>query len=69
MFMLLDQACVNISSLLQNPARGKIPERLSAPIRNVEYVHGIDLRSPPMYLMSNVPVAWLTLPDPRTVMP
>ncbi len=56
---------ISISSLLQNPESGQMPARLSEPMRKVAYVHGITLRRPPIRRISNVPVAWFTLPAPR----
>ena len=60
-----NQDSSRISSLLQNPASGNIPTRLSAPITVRTYVPGIALRRPPMYIMLKVPAAWFTLPAPR----
>ena len=51
--------------MLQKPASGKTPARLSAPVRKSAYVHGCTRRSPPMKRMSKVPAAWFTLPAPR----
>src|SRR5438132_2377516 len=58
-------AVVMISSFDQNPASGGIPERAAAPIRNVQNVTGIGLRSPPISLMLLVSVAWITDPAAR----
>ena len=63
--MSFTQASSRISSFDQNPASGKMPERLSVPIRNVQKVIGITVRRPPISRMSNVLVAWFTEPLPR----
>jgi len=54
-----------MSSLLQNPEKGKTPESASAPKMNTVVVHGIDLRRPPISRMSCVCVAWMIAPAPR----
>ena len=39
--------------------------RLSPATTTSRYVAGIYRRSPPMYRISKVPLAWFTLPAPR----
>ena len=60
-------AFTRISSFDQNPASGKMPASASDPMRKVQNVIGMNLRSPPISRMSNewcVP-PWLTDPAPR----
>ncbi len=57
-----------ISSLDQNPARGKMPARAADAITKVPNVTGMCLRSPPMsFFMSKLwcDPEWLTDPAPR----
>ena len=54
---LLEYKFVSISSLLQNPANGNIPDRLNAPIKKAKNVRGIYFLNPPKNLMSKVPPA------------
>ena len=51
------QAATRMSSFDQKPANGGTPARLSEPIMNVTYVIGMNFFRPPIFRMSNVPVA------------
>ena len=60
------KASSKISSLLQKPAKGKIPARAKVPNRKVQKVMGIFRRSPPICIISCSSCApWMTEPDPR----
>ncbi len=47
-------ALARISSFDQKPASGKMPASASEPIKNVQKVIGIGLRSPPISRMSKL---------------
>ncbi len=59
------QASVRISSLDQNPASGMIPASDNAPIVNVQNVHGMTLRRPPISLRLLVWIEWMIDPAAR----
>ena len=54
-----------ISSFEKNPEKGGIPEIARQAIRNVQWVIGIYLRSPPIVDISLLCTAWMMQPAPK----